>query len=72
VTEGLSKRQPIYGYLFNTTGFMNGLKAHHGADLAYAMGPDAVLPLTEPQRKLAENMLQYFVKFIKTGNRQKT
>eukprot|EP00029_Vermamoeba_vermiformis_P009410 TRINITY_DN467_c0_g1_i4.p1 TRINITY_DN467_c0_g1~~TRINITY_DN467_c0_g1_i4.p1 ORF type:complete len:674 (+),score=91.95 TRINITY_DN467_c0_g1_i4:546-2567(+) len=73
VTKALSKRQPVYGYVFNWTNSPEGsLRAHHAVDLNYAFGGDAMAHFgnsihSEIERDFSNNIVKYFSAFIKTG-----
>jgi para-nitrobenzyl esterase len=69
--KSLSKHQPIYGYVFNYSPDPNSkFRAHHGIDLMYAFGADAItgrVSHNDRERKFANDIVKYFATFAKTG-----
>lgn len=69
--KSLSKHQPIYGYVFSYSPDPNSkLRAHHGIDLMYAFGADAItgrVSHNDRERKFANDIVKYFATFAKTG-----
>jgi para-nitrobenzyl esterase len=71
--KALSKRQPIYGFVFNYTNMPDGpLRAHHAADLMFSFGGDStsrfgVPTHTESEREFSNKIVKYFSAFVKAG-----
>ena len=63
-------RAPVYGYMFDRTPPGNKYKAFHAADLWYAFGnmDKSWRPFEEADRKLSEQMIDYFANFVKGGD----
>ncbi|MEU8438030.1 carboxylesterase family protein, partial [Streptomyces sp. NPDC029216] len=74
-SRALARYVPVYGYLFSDRGAPNftGLPevagfpfgAAHGFELPYLF---TMVPLTAPQRALAERMTGYWTRFARTGS----